>query len=187
MRMISGKIRARMGDRTQEQRAVLGEEERAMYHKVTLIGNLGQDPEMRYTPGGTAVTSFNVATTNRISKETNAECPDGWRESYNGRSWELTTWWRVTAWRQLGELCNQFLSKGRTVYIEGEVRGAPVNGSQNPRVWTGSDGVPRASFEITARMVKFLGGRGERAEGGAAYEEEEQPPPGFVEENDIPF
>lgn len=158
-----------------------------MYHKVTLIGNLGQDPEMRYTPGGTAVTSFNVATTNRISKETNAECPDGWRESYNGRSWELTTWWRVTAWRQLGELCNQFLSKGRTVYIEGEVRGAPVNGSQNPRVWTGSDGVPRASFEITARMVKFLGGRGERAEGGAAYEEEEQPPPGFVEENDIPF
>ena len=68
MRLISGKIRARMGDRTQQQRAVLGEEERAMYHKVTLIGNLGQDPEMRYTPAGAAVTNFSVATSTRISK-----------------------------------------------------------------------------------------------------------------------
>lgn len=157
-----------------------------MYHKVTIIGNLGGDPEMRYTPGGTPVTTFNVATTNRVSKEQTPECPDGWKESYNGRSWEVTTWWRVTAWRQLAELCNQFLAKGRTVYIEGDIRGTVVNGVQNPRVWTGNDGVPRASFEITARVIKFLGGRGERAEGGG-YEEQEEPPPGFVEENEIPF
>lgn len=158
-----------------------------MYHKVTIIGNLGGDPEMRYTPGGTPVTSFNVATTNRIGKEQTPECPDGWKESYNGRAWEMTTWWRVTAWRQLAELCNQFLAKGRTVYIEGEIKGTVVNGVQNPRVWTGNDGVPRASFEVTARVIKFLGGRGERPEGGTSYEEQEEPPPGFVEENEIPF
>ena len=157
-----------------------------MFHKVTIIGNLGRDPEMRYTPSGTAVTNFSVATTSRISKSSNAECPDGWKESYNGNSWELTTWFRVTAWRQLGEMCNQYLSKGRTVYVEGELNGTAENGSRSPRVWTGSDGVARASFEITARTVKFIGGRGDRTDsidsGGP-----EEPPPGFVEENEIPF
>ena len=157
-----------------------------MYHKVVLIGNLGQDPEMRYTQAGTAVTHFSVATTTRVSKQVTPECPDGWKESYGGNSWELTTWWRVTAWRQLAETCNEYLSKGRTVYVEGEVNGTAVNGSQYPRIWTGSDGTPRASFEMTARTIKFLGGRGERAE-GLGPEEPEEPPPGFVEENDIPF
>jgi single-strand DNA-binding protein len=158
-----------------------------VYHKVTLIGNLGQDPEMRYTPSGTAVTNFSVATKTSVSKERTPQCPDGWKESYNGKNWELTTWWRVTAWRQLGEMCNQFLSKGRMVFVEGEIKGAAANGSQNPRVWTGNDGVPKASFEVTARTVKFLGGRGERGEGGGSFEGPEEPPPGFVEENDIPF
>jgi len=157
-----------------------------VYHKVVIIGNLGRDPEMRFTPAGVPVTNFTVATTNRIGKEQNPECPDGWKESYNGRSWELTTWWRVTAWRGLAETCNQYLSKGRTVYIEGEVRGVAVDGVQNPRVWTGSDGVPRASYEITARTVKFLGGRGDRGE-AAGVEGPEEPPPGFVEEGDLPF
>ena len=161
-----------------------------MFHKVTIIGNLGGDPEMRYTPSGTAVTNFSVATTTRVPKERNGQetpCPEGWKESFNGRNWELTTWWRVTAWRQLAETCNQFLSKGSQVYVEGEVRGTAANGSQYPRVWTGNDGTPRASYEMTARTVKFLGGRGDQAEGGAAYEEAEEPPPGFVEESDIPF
>ena len=157
-----------------------------MYQKVTLIGNLGQDPEMRYTPSGTAVTNFSVATKTTVSKERSPECPAGWKESYNGRNWELTTWWRVTAWRQLAETCNQFLKKGQMVYVEGEVNGTAANGSQNPRVWTGNDGVARASFEITARLIKFLGGRGERAE-DAGPEGPEEPPPGFVEENEIPF
>ena len=157
-----------------------------MFHKVVLIGNLGRDPEMRYTQGGTAVTNFSVATTNRISKQSNSECPEGWKESYSGNSWEITTWWRVTAWRQLAELCNQYLAKGRTVYVEGEVNGIAVNGSRNPKVWTGSDGVPKASFEITARTVKFIGGRGGQTE-SLGPEGPEEPPPGFVEENDIPF
>jgi single-strand DNA-binding protein len=157
-----------------------------MYQKVVLIGNLGGDPEMRYTPSGTAVTNFNVATRTSVSKERTPECPAGWKDSYNGRNWELTTWWRVTAWRQLAETCNQFLHKGSQVYVEGEIRGEAVDGRQNPRVWTGNDGTPRASFEVTARMVRFIGARGERAE-GTASEEPEEPPPGFVEENDIPF
>lgn len=157
-----------------------------MYHKVVIIGNLGRDPEMRFTPTGTAMTTFSVATTNRISKDRTPECPDGWKESYNGKNWELTTWFRVTAWRQLAELCNNFLTKGRTVYIEGELRGAAANGVQNPRVWTGNDGVPQASFEVTARTIKFLPGRGERTEGGS-LDSSEEPPPGFVEEDEIPF
>ena len=161
-----------------------------MYHKVVVIGNLGGDPEMRYTPSGTAVTSFNVATSTRISKTRNGEavaCPDGWKESFNGKNWELTTWWRVTAWRGLAETCNNFLHKGSQVYVEGEIKGVAVDGNQNPRVWTGSDGVPHASFELTARTIKFIGGRAGGGGEGAAYEEPEEPPPGFVEENDIPF
>ena len=157
-----------------------------MYHKVVIIGNLGRDPEMRYTPSGTAVTNFSVATASKLSKESNPECPDGWKESYNGRNWELTTWWRVTAWRQLAETVNQFLTKGSQVYVEGTVNGQAANGVQNPRVWTSTDGVPRASYEITARVVKFLGGRGGEAAVGEATEPGE-PPPDFIEENEIPF
>lgn len=158
-----------------------------MFQKTTIIGNLGSDPEMRYTPAGVAVTNFSVATTTKISKESNPNCPDGWKESYNGSGWELTTWWKVTAWRSLAELCNQYLAKGRTVYVEGEVNGTAINGSQYPRIWVGDDGNPRASFELTARVVKFLGGRGDSQSSGAPTEDEQAPPPGFVEENEIPF
>jgi single-strand DNA-binding protein len=157
-----------------------------MYQKVIIIGNLGGDPSMRYTPSGTAVTTFNVATSTKVSKERTPECPEGWKDSYNGKAWELTTWFRVTAWRNLAETCNQYLEKGRTVYVEGEVNGEAANGSQNPRVWTGKDGVARASFELTARVVKFLGGRDGGSAGAGAYEPEE-PPPGYVEEDSIPF
>lgn len=156
-----------------------------MYHKVTLIGHVGQDPQMRYTPDGTPVTSFSVATKQSISKDTAPNCPAGWKESYNGRAWELTTWWRVTAWRKLGEIVNQYVTKGMQVFVEGEIRGDAQNGSQNPRVWTGNDGQARASFELTARVVKMLGSRGE----GAAPSEGPvgEPPPGGYEEDELPF
>jgi len=155
-----------------------------MYQKIILIGRLGRDPEMRYTPGGTAVTSFSLATTSKLSKTSNPECPNGWKETYDGKSWELTTWWRITAWRGLAETCNQFLSKGRQIYVEGTINGEALDGKQNPRIWTGQDGVPRASYEITARVIKFLGGRGDvSAEGGDI----DEPPADFVEENEIPF
>ena len=86
-----------------------------MYHRVVIIGNLTRDPEMRYTPSGTAVTNFGVATSRKLSKATTPECPDGWKEGYQGKNWELTVFWRVTAWRQLAETVNQFLAKGRQV------------------------------------------------------------------------
>jgi single-strand DNA-binding protein len=156
-----------------------------MFQRVTLIGHVGQEPQMRYTPDGTPVTTFSVATKSTLSKERFPECPNGWKESYNGRNWELTTWWRVTAWRQLAETVNQYLNKGMQVFVEGEVKGEAANGSQNPRVWVGNDGVARASYELTARTVKFLGSRAE-GEGIGAGPVGEPPPEGF-EEDTLPF
>lgn len=135
-----------------------------MYQKVVIVGNLGRDPEMRYTPQGTPVTNFSVATNRRW---TNADGSPG----------EETVWFRVTAWRRLAETCNQYLNKGRQVLVEGRLRPDPETGG--PRIWTGQDGVARASFEITALNVKFLG---RRDEGVAMGPEEEA-----IEEEEIPF
>jgi single-strand DNA-binding protein len=154
-----------------------------MFHRVTLIGHVGQEPQMRYTPAGVPVASFSVATKTTVSKETTPQCPAGWKESYNGRNWEVTTWWRVTCWRQLAELVNQYVRKGMQVFVEGEVAGEAANGNLNPRVWTGNDGTARASFELTARTVKFLGARDEGVGGPAAGE----PPVEGFEEEALPF
>jgi single-strand DNA-binding protein len=154
-----------------------------MFQRVTLIGHVGQEPQMRYTPEGTPVTNFSVATKTAVSKARTPECPSGWKESYNGKNWELTTWWRVTVWRQLAETVNQFVNKGMLVFVEGEVQGEALNGSQNPRVWTGNDGVARARFELTARTVRFLSGRGE----GAAESPMGEAPPEGYEEDILPF
>jgi len=132
-----------------------------VYQKIIIAGNLGRDPELRYTPQGTPVVNFTVATNER------------WTDQ-EGQQQERTTWFRVTAWRRLAETCAQYLTKGRQVLVEGRLNPDPQTGG--PRVWTGNDGVPRASYEVTALTVKFLGGRGvgapERAE---AIEEEEIP------------
>ena len=139
-----------------------------MYHKVIIVGNLGRDPEMRYTPDGTPVTTFSVATNRKWNR------PDG-------SQGEETVWFRVTAWRRMAEVCNQFLQKGRQVLVEGRLK-PDENGG--PRVWTGNDGVARASYELTAETVKFLGGRGEApADEGFGTPEE---PPAEAEE-EIPF
>ena len=153
-----------------------------MFQRVSIIGYVGQDPEMRYTPDGTPVTNFSVATRQAVSKERTPDCPTGWQESLNGKNWELTTWLRVTAWRRLAETCNQYLSKGSQVFVEGELRGEAINGSQNPRIWQGNDGVHRASYEVTARMVKFMG---RRDNGGSAPNE--PPPEGYEEDDVLPF
>jgi len=158
-----------------------------MFQRVTLIGHVGQDPQMRYTPEGVPVTNFSVATTETISKTlpngNERSCPQGWKESYNGRNWEITTWWRVTCWRGLAETVNSYLSKGRQVFVEGTVSGEASDGTLNPRVWSGQDGVARASFELTAQTIKFLGGREESA--GASPMGE--PPPEGYEEDALPF
>lgn len=117
-----------------------------MYQKIILVGNLGRDPEMRYTQEGTPVTNFSMATN------------ESWTDQ-SGQSQERTTWWRISAWRRLGEVCAEYLSKGRQVLVEGRMNPDPDTGG--PRVWTGDDGVPRASYELTALTVKFLGSRGE--------------------------
>ncbi len=140
-----------------------------MYHKVIIVGNLGRDPEMRYTPDGTPVTNFSVATNRK------------WNNA-DGSQNEETVWFRITAWRQLAELCNQYLSKGRQVLIEGRMN--PDRETGGPRVWTGNDGQPRASFEVTALTVRFLGGRGEGSDPSVSYDE---PPPPEMGEDEIPF
>ncbi len=138
-----------------------------MYQKMTIVGNLGGDPQMKYV-NGTPVTTFSVATNRKWNN------PDG-------SQGEETTWFRVTAWRRLAETCNQYLSKGRQVLVEGELKPDPQTGG--PRIWTGNDGVPRASFELTARNVKFIGGRGNGGNGG----NEPGEIPEFKSEDEIPF
>jgi single-strand DNA-binding protein len=140
-----------------------------MYQKLTIVGNLGQDPEMRYTPDGTPVTNFSVATNRRW---TNADGSQG----------EETVWFRVTVWRRMAEVCNEYLEKGRQVLVEGRLRPDPQTGG--PRVWTDRNGNPRASFEVTAQTVQFLGrGVGGPAQGAADVPEE----PPADEEEEIPF
>jgi single-strand DNA-binding protein len=103
-------------------------------NKVTIIGNVGKEPEMRFTPNGKPVTSFSVAT-NRVYTT-----PEGERH-------EETEWFNVVAWNRLAEQCNQFLAKGRLVYAEGRL---------STRKWEGQDGQQRTSIEVIANRVIFL-------------------------------
>ena len=145
--------------------------------RITLIGRLGGDPEMRYTPDGVPVANFSLAVSEVISKtgrDGNArQCPLGWKESYNGKNWELTRWYRISVWRGLAETCNQYLSKGREVFVEGVLGGEAADGVMEPRVFE-SGGKHRASYEVTARTVKFLGGASDNGGGAPAPKE---PPP----------
>ena len=144
-----------------------------MYQQITLIGNLGRDPEMRYTPSGVAVTSFSVAVNRSWTGQ------DGQRQ-------DKTTWFRVSAWRRLAETCNQYLTKGQRVLVVGEV--------EEPNTWTDQEGNARAALEVTARTVRFLntraenealaGGWGQSSGQGAPAGEADAMPSG---EEDIPF
>jgi single-strand DNA-binding protein len=117
--------------------------------KTTIIGNLGSDPEMRYTPQGTAVTTFSVAVNER-------------RGGGDGERQETTTWFRVSCWNKLAEVASAYLKKGRQVYVEGPLR---------VHEFTGNDGRQRYSLEITAREFQMLGGSpGREAEDGDAAE-----------------
>jgi single-strand DNA-binding protein len=116
-----------------------------MFHTIIIVGNVGRDPEMRYTPSGQAVTSFSVATSRNY---TNA----------SGQRVDETIWFRVSAWGRQAETCNQYLKKGSKVLIEGRLT-ADANGG--PRIWTRQDGTPGASFEVSASTVRFLSSRGE--------------------------
>ena len=114
-----------------------------MYQKITVVGNVGKDAEMRYTPSGVAVTSFSVAANNQYT-------------SSSGEQVKETVWFRVSAWGKQAEACNQYVKKGMLVLVEGRLNADPQTGG--PRLW--GDPV-RASFEVTAGTVRFLSSRGE--------------------------
>lgn len=141
-----------------------------MYHTIIIVGNVGKDPEMRFTPSGQAVTSFSVATNRQYTAS-------------NGEQVKETIWFRVSAWGKQAEICNQYLRKGSKVLVEGRL--TPDKNTGGPRVWTKQDGGVGASFEVTASTVRFLSSRNEAGElpvaGGEAGMAEIPP------EDDIPF
>ncbi len=122
-------------------------ERRLSLNKILVIGNVGTDPDMRYTPSGNPVTSFRLATNRRYTTSA-------------GEQREETEWFTITAWNQLAERCNQYVTKGMRIYAEGRLKSDS---------WTGNDGQTRFRNEITANHVLFLGGRAQEAEGGAGY------------------
>ncbi len=144
------------------------------FNKVSIVGNLGQDPEIRYMQDGTAVTNFTVATS------------EVWKDKQTGEKREKTEWHRIVAWRRLGEICGQYLAKGRQVYVEGKLQ---------TRSWE-KDGVTRYTTEIVATDVQFLGNRSEgggpRPSAGPAGNQMvdhgyPEPPMPDHQEDDIPF
>jgi single-strand DNA-binding protein len=110
-------------------------------NKVILIGRLGNDPEVRYTSNGGAVANFNMATN------------ESWTDK-SGQKQEKTEWHRIVVWGKLGELCGQYLSKGRQAFVEGRLQ---------TREWTDKEGGKRYTTEIVAQNIQFLGGPGDRA------------------------
>lgn len=144
------------------------------YQKIIVVGNLGRDPEMRYTPGGQAVTNFSVATNRQYT-------------SSNGEKVKETVWFRVSAWGRQAETVNQFLKTGSQVLVEGRM--TPDKTTGGPRIWQRQDGSSASSFEITADRVVFLSGRGDNASGGGqdAYQAAPAEPEGMAAEDEIPF
>ncbi len=141
-----------------------------MINKVILIGNLGKDPEIRYTQSGAAVVNFSIATTER------------WK-GQDGQQQESTEWHNIVAWKRLAEICSEFLSKGSKVYIEGKLQ---------TRKWQDKDGNDRYTTEIVARDMQMLTPRG-ASSGGGSYGDNnggyndlpQEPPPNTGD--DVPF
>ena len=145
------------------------------FNKITLVGNLGRDPELRYTPQGTPVCSFSLATNERR------------KDRATGENNDITTWFRVTLWGRQAETASQYLQRGRPVYIEGRLR---------VEEYTDRDGNKRHSLEVNATDMQFIGGgaRGEDAgappaKGAAAGQAHAGPevPPTDLTDDDVPF
>ena len=135
-----------------------------MVNKVILIGRLGADPEIRYTPSGAEVATFRIATS------------ESWTNK-SGEKEERTEWHRIVAWRGLAKICGEYLNKGKLVYIEGRLR---------TRSWEDKEGNKRSTTEIEATDMKMLGGMGEQKSKSKEAEGDFSPPP-QKEEEDIPF
>lgn len=122
------------------------------FNKIILVGNLGRDPELRYTPQGTPVCSFSLATNER-------------RKDKTGEMQDQTTWFKVTLWGRQAETASQYLTKGRPIYIEGRLR---------VEEWTDRDGKPRHTLEVHATEMQFIGG-GQGGSGGSGGTRMEEP------------
>jgi single-strand DNA-binding protein len=145
-------------------------------NKVILIGNLGADPEVRFTPSGQAVANFRIATS------------ESWNDK-SGQKQERTEWHRIVVWGKLAELCGEYLKKGRQCYVEGRLQ---------TREWTDKEQKKNYTTEVVANQVVFLGGRdGAGASRGPRSDDFGPPPPGMDDvghgppqgggEDDIPF
>lgn len=145
-------------------------------NKVILVGNLGSDPEVRYTPSGSPVATFSIATNEK------------WTDKGTGDKKERTEWHRIVAWGRLGEICGEYLSKGKQIYIEGRIQ---------TRSWEDRDGNKRYTTEIVAQNMQMLGGRGgpqgDFSERGGDFDAGGGTPPihdgpkGPEDDDDIPF
>jgi single-strand DNA-binding protein len=139
-------------------------------NKVILVGNLGRDPEVRFTPGGQAVANFTLAT-NEV-----------WTDK-GGTKQERTEWHRIVVFGKQAEMCRDYLSKGRQIYLEGRLQ---------TRQWDDKDGNKRSTTEVVANQVVFLGGRGGGGgEGGGGASgsgsSAQEPPDAALNDDDIPF
>ncbi|SVD90996.1 uncharacterized protein METZ01_LOCUS443850 [marine metagenome] len=143
-------------------------------NKVILIGNLGADPEVRYTPDGAPVANFNLATS------------ESWNDRTSGEKQERTEWHRLVVWRKLAEIAGQYLKKGSKIYIEGKLQ---------TRSWEDQSGQKRYTTEVVVNELQMLDSRGEGGGGGgisrdpgpAAQAESGPPPAAAAEEDDLPF
>ena len=143
-------------------------------NKVMIIGNLGRDPEMRYTPNGTAVTQMSIATSRK------------WTDA-SGTLKEETAWWRVSVFGKQAETCNQYLSKGSRVLVEGELVVDEKSGG--PRVYTRKDGTTGASFEVRGNLVRFLSPKSQSGDNGGDMGRVTSIPSdvGSMSEEELPF
>ena len=145
---------------------------RSGINKVILVGNLGQDPEVKYTAGGAAVTTLSLATS------------ESWKDKDTGQDQEKTEWHRVVLWRRLAEIAGEYLKKGSKVYIEGQLQ---------TRKWE-QDGQTRYTTEVVGRDMQFLDSRGNTSsDNSSAYEDVNQDmgsqnlPDSGISDDDIPF
>ncbi len=139
-------------------------------NKVILVGNLGKDPELRYTSSGTAVATFSLATSERYKDR-------------NGEQQEKTEWHNIVTWRNLAEICGKYLHKGKQVYIEGRIQ---------TRSYDDRDGNKRYMTEIVADQMQMLGNKGDDAGRGRGddFDQRREPQvsePPFNPDDDIPF